>query len=449
LEKSNSIPEKVEFELNQMVYTLSLVASLILIVMGVMVVLIFKDKTESLILASMSFFLIVTPFYRTLLILRFKRQKHSRPTKYWVNRFLWSTSLIGLVWGLSLSYFYIDGSTTERLFILVSTASMSAAGAFLYGPNLVTALIYIISSITPVSFVLLIDTDIQIKALGIFSLFYLGILLQGCWVYYSKTKSSFWLQFEKEDLVDKVNQQNQQILNEQAKTIHSSRLAALGEMSAGIAHEINNPMTVILAVSEKIGRIIDDKEALAKNITRLQTNSKRVIKIINSLRSFSRADDTEKNEKVPIQSLILETMDLCSARIISNGIRIDYDIPNEEIMVLCKSIQISQVILNIVNNAHDAIMEIQDAKDDYKIKIKVEKEENNKVHISISNNGPAIPESLLNRIFEPFYTSKDIGKGTGLGLSLSKGIIEDHSGTLTVNSNSQETNFVITLPIAS
>jgi signal transduction histidine kinase len=216
-------------------------------------------------------------------------------------------------------------------------------------------------------------------------------------------------------------------------------------MSAGIAHEINNPMTIIDATAAMLEKSFDDKESFLKNIERLKRSSNRVIKIVSSLSKFSRIDsENDDSSIVLVKDIIYETLDLCEAGILHDNIKLDVVIPEYEVKILCNSIQISQVFLNILNNAKDAIQENKIEGKQYYIMIKFEIKD--MVKISISNNGPVIPEDFLARIFEPFYTSKDIGAGTGLGLSLSKGIIENHGGSLTVLTTEEETIFNISLP---
>ncbi len=239
----------------------------------------------------------------------------------------------------------------------------------------------------------------------------------------------------------------------QAKLVESEKMASLGQLTAGIAHEINNPVTFIassiaplrrdLAEYEQCGGTGPQADELREEIRALldgiESGAKRTAEIVRSLRTFSRLDEGAIKPADLIAG-IESTLTILASRI-RGRIRLEryFDpIPNIE----CRPGQINQVLMNIISNAIDAVDTVADPC----ITIATRLLGSNTVQIEIADNGSGIPPSILGRLFEPFFTTKDVGKGTGLGLSISYGIIEQHSGRIDV-ANRGGAVFTITLPI--
>ncbi|MFM8313140.1 MAG: sensor histidine kinase, partial [Deltaproteobacteria bacterium] len=229
--------------------------------------------------------------------------------------------------------------------------------------------------------------------------------------------------------------------------IASSKLTALGEMAGAIAHEINNPVTIIQGFSNQIRTEIKkeqpDYNKISQNIEKIGSACVRITKIITSLRTVSRDGSHEKMEPLPLKALLEETLPLCSEKFKNHGITLEINDFPENLEVQCQRISISQVLLNLLNNSHDAI-ENCEAK---WIRISA-RELNDSVEISVTDSGKEIPKSIKEKLMTPFFTTKPIGKGTGLGLSIAKGIVEQHKGTFYLDNNSPNTRFVFTLPKA-
>lgn len=235
--------------------------------------------------------------------------------------------------------------------------------------------------------------------------------------------------------------------NQRSKAEYAARLATLGEMAGGIAHEINNPLAVIIGSCGQITRLIDDEENLKnknllnEKIDRISKTSFRINKIINGLRSFSRQADQDPFEPTSVQLLIDECLELCKERFYQNSIELEISqIP--DIKVPMRLIQISQVIINLLNNAFDAVKN-QNIK---KVMVNF-RASNEHLFILISDTGAGVPDDLKQKIFEPFFTTKEVGQGTGLGLSISRGILLDHQGELTLLPQEKYTTFQLKLPI--
>jgi C4-dicarboxylate-specific signal transduction histidine kinase len=170
----------------------------------------------------------------------------------------------------------------------------------------------------------------------------------------------------------------------------------------------------------------------------------RISKIIQGLRTVSRNTDEDIFDKLRFRVIIDDVLGLCSERFKSHGVELEIDLENplfEEILY-CDQVQLSQVILNMVNNSYDAV-EVLETK---WVKVTLEKEQNDFI-LTITDSGDGIDEEVRDKMFQPFFTSKPIGKGTGLGLSISSNIIEKHGGSLSLDLDNKNTSFVIKLPI--
>ncbi len=247
-----------------------------------------------------------------------------------------------------------------------------------------------------------------------------------------------------EELEVKVAERTASLVKAQAELAQNARISALGEMSAGIAHEINNPLAIIggktfnLIKKLKAGPV--ETDLLIKDIEKIEQTTNRIAKIIKGLRAFSRDGAQDPFEKVGLRSIIEDALELCSTRFKNQGVELGLEFEGD-IEIQCRPTQIGQVIFNLVGNAFDAIQTL----DEKWIKIIVEAA-GEKVHIRLMDSGHGIPEAIREKILQPFFTTKEVGKGTGLGLSISKGIIEAHHGSLEIDSASVHTCFVITLP---
>jgi len=187
-----------------------------------------------------------------------------------------------------------------------------------------------------------------------------------------------------------------------------------------------------------------NKDFVLKILNKIEETISRISNIIDGLRSFAK--DGSKDPFLPfkIAQLVEDTCHFCNERFKSNGIDLTIEDFNHELMVEGNVIELSQVLLNILNNAFDAVKEINVDHKWVKISVVV-KDAYVEIHVTDCGNG--ITDNIQDKIFQPFYTTKEIGKGTGLGLSISLGIVQKHAGSLKLNTQSAHTNFVISLPL--
>lgn len=226
----------------------------------------------------------------------------------------------------------------------------------------------------------------------------------------------------------------------------NSKMASLGEMAGGIAHEINNPLAVISGKARQLRRAVEQDKELSKEkmieaIQTIELFTDRIAQIISGLRKFSRDGTNDPFEISTLKAIIDETLILCSANMASKGIELKLNL-SQDVSLKCRPVQISQVLLNVINNAVDAVALTPDKK----IWITTEMVDN-WLHLRIHDSGPGVPDEIATKIMQPFFTTKDIGKGTGLGLSISQGIVKDHGGDLRLDRSVSRSCFKISLPI--
>ncbi|TMP53343.1 ATP-binding protein [Pseudoalteromonas sp. S1612] len=277
-------------------------------------------------------------------------------------------------------------------------------------------------------------------------------------------------QFEKRNLLVKQKEMEEKQSNIEQVLINSEKMASLGQMAAGVAHEINNPLSYIVSNIQNLAYNLEQFSHLIntlkaeKAITQqtlvdtlqhyqfdeLQTDSSdiiaemtegadRVKEIVQGLRQFAHPDQTQIGD-IDITELIDNTLRVAWNEIKYNA-NVEKNYNTEPVIITGRSTQLSQVFLNLFFNAAQAICDKVGV-----ISITTKADKKN-AYITIADNGSGIDENKLNKIFDPFYTTKPIGQGTGLGLAISKAIIEQHSGQIRVESQlNQGTVFYITLP---
>ena len=244
---------------------------------------------------------------------------------------------------------------------------------------------------------------------------------------------------------EKLKESNTKITEQKALIDNASKLAALGEMAGGIAHEINNPLTIISGYSRVLTQMIKNgstqKEQMLDLLNSIGGTVNRISKIVDGLKNVSRDGSRDLHKIELFEDVISDATSLCFEKFKNSSVNLDVTKVKKGIKIRCQRIQLSQVILNLLNNAYDAINEL----DEKWIKIEAEEKADN-VFIRIIDCGEGIPESVRLKIKDPFYTTKRVGHGTGLGLSISNTIIANHQGTLEIDEKCSNTSFIITLP---
>ena len=231
------------------------------------------------------------------------------------------------------------------------------------------------------------------------------------------------------------------------QTHHTGRLASIGRLAAGVAHEINNPLAII---NEKAGLMKDlmlmskeppDKEKFLGLIKAISDSVNRCRTITHRLLGFARRMDVQ-HEEIDLNDTIREVIEFLDKEVLYRNIKLDTHLKEDLPRIVSDKGQLQQVFLNIINNAIDAVP------DGGVIAVSTEVKGRDRVRVTIMDNGQGIPKDTIKNIFEPFYTTKGKGKGTGLGLSISYGIIKRLGGDISVESEVGEgSTFYVELPI--
>jgi two-component system NtrC family sensor kinase len=224
----------------------------------------------------------------------------------------------------------------------------------------------------------------------------------------------------------------------------SERLAAMGQMIAGVAHELNNPLTAILGINDLLREKAAD-ESMQRQLELIQKQARRAAEIVQNLLTFSRPR-APRRTPIRLHDLVLHTIQLHEYSLQVNNVHVDYHAEPSLPPVLGDSNQLIQVFLNLIVNAEQAIREVRDYG---KLRVCLEPVENS-VQLSFQDDGPGIPPPILPRIFDPFFTTKRPGRGTGLGLSICMAIMREHGGNIEARTQPEGgALFTLTFPAAA
>lgn len=245
-----------------------------------------------------------------------------------------------------------------------------------------------------------------------------------------------------QDVTDKI-ESLQRLEMSQKQAAQAARLASLGEIAAGVAHEINNPLAIIVGHLSTLDRVRLDKTQYDLKIEKLSKAIQRISKIVTGLRKFSRTSSVADYKAVNLKQVIQEALDLVEVKLKSTRTNLIVE-AEAELLVHGDAIELEQVLVNLIHNSADAIRNLPDRW--IKLKTMADPERSSMIHIFVQDSGPMISPELEEKIFNPFFTTKEVGDGTGLGLSIAKGIIEQHGGSLRLDRKEKTTCFEICLP---
>ncbi|MCX6128114.1 MAG: ATP-binding protein [Proteobacteria bacterium] len=227
--------------------------------------------------------------------------------------------------------------------------------------------------------------------------------------------------------------------------IHSARMSSLGELAGGIAHEINNPLAIIHGSTQIILKHLNqnppDVAECFSTISSISRNTERIDKIVKGMRILCRKGEVDPMALEHVNRIIDTALDLASARCASADIELRVIRHPDNPVVSCRIVQLAQVLVNLLNNALDAVRDLESRWIELAVNYDA-----TYVVITVTDSGQGIPKPIREKMLESFYTTKPVGKGTGLGLSISKNIVDEHSGQLLYDEICPNTRFIINLP---
>ncbi|MBF0517779.1 MAG: response regulator, partial [Nitrospirae bacterium] len=241
-----------------------------------------------------------------------------------------------------------------------------------------------------------------------------------------------------EELERRTQERKSELDNIQVQLFHTSKLTTLGEMSAGIAHEMNQPLGGIALVAKTFRKLLErdrlTRAEIESGLNDIEASVKRMSKIIQHIRTFAR-QDTLKFTEVDIIETVNSAFSLLDEQLRLHEIEVVKEFPDVIAKVIGEPFQLEQVWINLITNARDAMNDKAQAASNYTKCLRVTVFGDTKsVTVEVSDNGIGMPREIREKALEPFFTTKQVGKGTGLGLSISYGIINNHSGSLEIES---------------
>jgi C4-dicarboxylate-specific signal transduction histidine kinase len=248
------------------------------------------------------------------------------------------------------------------------------------------------------------------------------------------------------DMVGALQSSEKTIAQQNEMMVQTAKMASLGQMSAGVAHEINNPLAIISGTSQqltmRLKKYPEIDQETEKFIERINRSVLRISKIVSGLKTFARDSSLDPKTPESLRKILEESMELSIERFRKFECSLEAaSIP--DVKIACRPTEIEQVLINLLGNALDAILDLP--KEQHWVRIETQFN-NQKMQIRVIDGGHGIPEEIARKIMDPFFTTKEIGKGTGLGLSISIGILRDHGGDLFLDRSHPNTCFVLELP---
>lgn len=391
--------------------------------------------------------------YLLLTLSRFALVKfyHSNKTRYshtkWEIAYTVNSLLVGFIW--SVPTFLFIGSPAigmdiqlVYLAVLCGVASGSIIGN---ASSSVSTVSMLSSTLVPTSYYFYFSNLEMGKTIaGLLFLYYVALTVFS-FKLNKFIKENITLNLQNTNLIKDLKHSSQKLVESEKQAVQSSKLAALGEMASGIAHEINNPLTILSGNLRNIDRYLDkpnSKDKINDMIKKCHISIQRITKIIRGLKKMSRDGSDDDFETITLSQITEDIESLIHEKFKVNGVSftINNTCPNEQIFA--QPIQVSQILLNLLNNSYHAI---EDSPSPW-IELRIEKSFSN-VLISVTDSGTGISQEVEDKIFTPFFTTKEVGKGTGLGLSISKDIAIKHGGQLFIDRTESNTCFKLRLPL--
>jgi C4-dicarboxylate-specific signal transduction histidine kinase len=261
-------------------------------------------------------------------------------------------------------------------------------------------------------------------------------------------KAMIHIMSDLKETTEAVQRREQELREKQEQLVQAGKLATLGELTTGVAHELNNPLNNIgLFMGNAIdlielGLVDANPEQILHELYSAMQQVRKATEIISHLRTFGRAASVSY-EPVAIEQVVHRAISLMQEQLRLRQIEVQLHFPVDEVIVMGNAIQLEQVFINLLTNARDALASVARKVISITCEVKADR-----VELQVKDTGPGIPAELEQRIFDPFFTTKEVGAGTGLGLSITYGIIKEHQGMIQVDNHPGEgAIFLIQLPL--
>jgi signal transduction histidine kinase len=484
---SNSHSKKIFPDQVRLLYAGAIEAYIATAVNVVLLAAIQWYRIPPLIIIGWLLYMFVVTASRALLVWKYWRSKNRvARAPLWNHYYLFGSGLAGAGWGGAGVFLYPPDSLPHQVFLAFVIGGMAAGGVAVLSPRMDVFFAFFLPAVSPIAVRFSIDGDPYHTTMTAMIVLYSGALLVTACRFHQTIRSALELRSENADLVEhlmgakrqadalnedlkreiierrnietalresqedleiRVEQRTRQLQKKNEQLLQTSKLASIGELATGVAHELNNPLNNIgLTAANLLDYFNAPKEpgfrTVRENLTLIADQVRRASQIINSLRTFGRAAGTEKGP-VNLHDTIRAALMLMDQQLRLNNIALDLKLTTDQPVVRANAIQLEQVFVNLLSNARDAVK--HSASKTVMIATCVR---HDVVEAVVHDTGIGIPPEDLECIFDPFFTTKEVGSGTGLGLSISYGIIADHGGTIVVNSGIGDgTTFTLRLPL--
>lgn len=367
--------------------------------------------------------------------------------KYWEQVYFISTTISALIMAFG-NYFLFPSDDIALQAVMVIFAVGYCAGAvsnYMSAPIL--TLTYITCLMLPIEAALIIKTQdyhgYYIAGAGVL---YIVVMFQTLKKVSINLHEQLHLRVKTEILADSLQHTNKNLLKTKQDAVEQSKLAAIGVMSAGMAHEINNPLAIIKGFAKRLLKKVsdyDDNEKIINDLDKIVSATDRIAGIIRGLKTLSRDGNNDEYRYENLSTIISDTKSIVDGSVKDHQINLIIDDIPKNLIIYSRAVQVSQVLTNLVINSIDAL-EVSRAEDKW-IEISVETLRDKHL-LRVTDSGHGISEEVLEKIMTPFFTTKEVGKGTGLGLSISRKIMEEHDGKLFYDHGNSNTSFVLEFP---
>lgn len=238
-------------------------------------------------------------------------------------------------------------------------------------------------------------------------------------------QDNWWLVHQSQQDAEALKSLNQELRAAQAELVHSAKMASLGTLSAGVAHELNQPIAIIRGLAQQLQDEPNLSPYITEDLKLIEQQTGRMMRIIAQLRSFCRTDGHEVST-IALGALVDNCLVLLGAQLKSRGVAVSIATPLEPLEVLANANEVEQILLNLITNARDAVEGLKNPQIELRLAASDEF-----IVLECADNGPGIAPEALPHLFEPFFTTKEVGKGMGLGLSISENLAKKNGGSLT------------------